>query len=719
LLIWSTQNQKFNTVKNLYLLLAALFMTITACNNEKKSTAMENPLLKEFNTPFGVPPFEEIKLEDFSPAILEAIKMHQSEIDAIVSNEEEPTFENTILPYENSGFYITQSQAVFGNLNSSLTSPEMQKIAQDLSPAISAHSDAIKLNQKLFDKIKFVYENRANFNLDSESTRLLQETYKSFVRGGADLNEDDKNKLRDINEQLSLLSLKFGENVLGDINDFKLVIESKDDLSGLPENVIYSAAENAKEAGMEGKWIFTVQKPSLLPFLTYVENRTLREKLFKAYTNLGNNNNEFDNKEIVKKISSLRAEKANLLGYATHADYILDNNMAKNPETVFNFLDKIWTPALKRASEEAADLQKMMNDKDKNLKLEPWDWWYYSEKVRKEKFDISEEEVSQYFVLDNVVKGVFGVAHKLYGINFEELNNLPVYQKDVKAYEVKDKDGSHLGILYMDFFPRASKRSGAWMSNFREQSIKEGVNIRPVVTTNFNFTKPTADAPALLTMDEVLTTFHEFGHALHSLLSQCTYESLSGTSVTRDFVELPSQVMENWGMEPEVLKTYAFHYKTGEVIPSNLIQKIKDSGHFNQGFVTTEYMAAAYLDMDFHTLNLGDSVDNVTVFEKDAMNSIGLIPEIVVRYRSTYFNHIFSGGYSSGYYSYLWAEQLDADAFDAFKETGDIFNQEVADSFRKNILEKGNTAEAKDLYFAFRGKQPGVESLLRKRGLDK
>jgi peptidyl-dipeptidase Dcp len=706
-------------VKNLLLLISGIMLLFASCKNEEKPTNMDNPLLKEFKTPFGVPPFEKIKIEDFSPAILEAIKIHQSEIDAIVNNKEEATFENTILPYENSGSVFTQVQAVFGNLNSSLTSPEMQKLAQDLSPAISAHKDAIKLNEKLFSKIKTVYEHRDKFNLDSESLRLLEEIYKSFIRGGADLNETDKVKLRAINEELSLLSLKFGENVLGDINDYKLIIESEGDLSGLPENVKYSASEKAKEEGLDGKWIFTVQRPSLTPFLTYADNRMLREKLFKAYINLGNNDNKFDNKEIIKKITSLRAQKAKLLGYDSHANFILDNNMAKNPETVYDFLDKVWDPALKRAKEEAADLQKMMNSEGKNLKIEAWDWWYYSEKVRLEKFNISEEEVSQYFVLDNVVKGVFGVANKLYGLNFVELDNIPVYQKDVKAFEVKDRDGSHLGILYMDFFPRASKRSGAWMSNYREQSIKDGVNIRPVVTTNFNFTKPTADAPALLTMDEVLTTFHEFGHALHSLLSQCKYESLSGTSVTRDFVELPSQVMENWGMEPEVLKTYAFHYKTAEVIPEDLIQKIKDSGHFNQGFVTTEYMAAAYLDMDYHTLPAGDSIANVTEFEKNAMNSIGLIPEIVVRYRSTYFSHIFSGGYSSGYYSYLWAEQLDADAFEAFKETGDLFNQDVASSFRHNILEKGNTAEAKDLYIAFRGKQPGVESLLKKRGLDK
>lgn len=696
-----------------------MLIAVTSCNYEKKPQIMDNPLLKEFSTPFGVPPFEKIKLEDFSPAILEAIKIHQSEIDAIVNNQDAPTFENTILPYENSGFLYTQVQSVFSNLTSSLTSPEMQKLAQELSPAVSAHKDAIKLNGELFHKIKTVYQNQDKFDLDPESIRLLEETYKSFVRGGADLGDTDKETLRGINEELSLLSLKFSENVLGDINDYKLVIESEEDLAGLPENVIYSAAQTAKEEGMEGKWIFTVQKPSLIPFITYADNRNLREKLFTAYINLGNNDNEYNNKEIIKKIVSLRAQKARLLGFESHADFILDNNMARNPETVLNFLNKIWDPALKRAKEEALDLQNMMTEENKDLKLQAWDWWYYSEKVRKEKFDISEEEVSQYFVLENVVKGVFGVANSLYGLNFEEIDSIPVYQKDVKAYEVKDGDGSHLGILYMDFFPRASKKSGAWMSNYREQSIKDGVNIRPVVTTNFNFTKPTADAPALLSMDEVLTTFHEFGHALHSLLSQCKYESLSGTSVTRDFVELPSQVMENWAMEPEVLKTYAFHYKTGEIIPLDLIEKIKKSGTFNQGFATTEYLAASYLDMDYHILNEKEPISNITEFEKEAMNNIGLIPEIIVRYRSTYFSHIFSGGYSSGYYSYIWAEQLDADAFEAFKETGDLFNQEVASSFRHNILEKGNTAEAKDLYIAFRGKQPGVESLLKKRGLDK
>jgi len=706
-------------VKKTFILLFGLACILSACQNQEKTENMKNPLLSEFNTPFGVPPFDQINNEQFIPAMREAMKADNEEIDAIAGNTEEPTFENTIVALDNSGELLDQVGGVFYNLTSSLTSPELQEIEQEIAPEVSAHGDAIRLNEKLFKRIKAVYDKKADLDLNPSQAKLLDDTYKGFVRGGANLNNEDKEKLKKINEQLSLLTLQFGQNVLGQTNDYKLVIDTKTDLSGLPENVVYSAAEAAKEDGLEGKWVFTIQKPSLLPFLTYADNRDLRKELFKAYANLGNRNDQFDNKEIISKIVKLRSEKANLLGYKTHADYVLERNMAKNPASVNDLLMRLWKPAIKVAKAEAADMQMMIDRDGSNFKLEPWDWWYYAEKVRKEKYDIDESTLSQYFVLDNVRQGAFDVAHKLYGITFEPRNDVPVYHQDVEAYEVKDADGSHLGVLYMDFFPRDSKRAGAWMSEYRGQHIEDGEDIRPVVTTNFNFTKPSGDAPALLTVDEVQTTFHEFGHALHGLLSKCTYKGQAGTSVSRDFVELPSQIMENWALEPEVLRSFAKHYQTGEVIPDELIQKIQNSSHFNQGFTTVEYLAASLLDMDYHTLSPENAtIKDVNVFEDSALNAVGLIPEIISRYRSPYFSHIFAGGYSSGYYSYIWAEVLDADAFQAFKETGNIFDPATATAFRTNVLEKGGTRDPMDLYVAFRGKEPGVEPLLKKRGLD-
>ncbi|MGC9343578.1 MAG: M3 family metallopeptidase, partial [Bacteroidales bacterium] len=565
--------------------------------------------------------------------------------------------------------------------------------------------------------VKAVYDKRNELDLNTEQLKLLEETYKYFVRGGANLPEEEKEKLRKINEELSVLSLKFGQNVLKETNDYKLVIENEEDLSGLPEGVISAAAETATEMGEEGKWVFTVQKPSMLPFLTYADNRELRKELHNAYINLGNNDNEYDNKEIIKKMVKLRAERARVLGYKTHAHYILEENMAKTPDKVYEFLYKVWEPGIERAKEEAADLQKMIEEEGNDFELEHWDWWYYSEKVRKARYDMDEGTISQYFVLENVRDGAFKLATNLFGLTFEERSDIPKYHEDVQVFEVKDADGSHIGVLYMDWFPRASKRAGAWMSEYRGQKVIDGEDIRPVVTTNFNFTKPTGDTPALLTTDEVLTTFHEFGHALHGLLSQCTYGSLAGTSVSRDFVELPSQIMENWALEPEVLATYATHYKTGEVIPEDLVQKIKASGNFNQGFATAEYMAASFLDMDYHTLTPATAEIEVNEFENNSLNEIGLIDEIIVRYRSPYFSHIFAGGYSSGYYSYLWAEVLDSDAFNAFKEAGDLYDDETAVAYRTNILEKGGTEDPMKLYKDFRGKEPDETALLRKRGL--
>lgn len=704
-------------MKKYTLFLIGLAFFAGACNNKETNENMKNPLLGEFNTPFQVPPFDKIAITDYKPAIREAIKVHEQEIDEIVSNSKPANFENTIVAYERSGMLLSKVQSVFFNMNSSMTSDEMQQIAEDLSPELSAHSDAIKMNEKLFARVKEVYMQKEKLKLGTEDSMLLEETYVYFVRGGANLSNENKEKLKKINEELSLLSLKFGQNVLSEINDFKLVIDKKEDLSGLPEAVIAGAAETATEAGKAGSWVFTVQKPSMIPFLTYSDKRELREKLFKAYINLGNNGNEYDNKEIISKIVNLRIEKAALLGFSSHAAYVLDRNMAKTPEKVMTFLNNIWEKSLPVAKAEAASLQELINKDSKKFKLEAWDWWYYSEKLRKEKYDIDEEQLRPYFSLEKVRNGAFDVATKLWGITFVERKDIPVYQEDVQAFEVLDADGTHLGVMYMDFFPRASKRSGAWMSDFRGQQVRDGVNIRPVVTTNFNFSKPNGNNPALLSYEEVETLFHEFGHALQGLLTNCTYSSLSGTSVAQDFVELCSQVMENWASEPEVLKSYAKHFETGEVIPAELLKKMDDSKYFNQGFVTVEYLAASLLDMNYHILTAADTSLNATAFEDSCLMKAGLIPEIVVRYRSTYFNHIFSGGYSAGYYAYIWAEVLDSDAFEAFVETGNIFDKETANAFRKNILEKGGTVDPMKLYVTFRGKEPGVEPLLRKRGL--
>ncbi len=675
----------------------------------------ENPLLKEFNTPFGVPPFDHIKEEHFLPAIKAGMEIHKKEIDEIINNNAAPDFKNTIEALEKSGTLLRKVYDVFSVLNGCMTNENMQKIAKEVAPMVAKHRDEIMMNLKLFQRVKAVYEKRSQLNLNSEQKKLVEEYYKDFVRGGANLDDDKKVRLMEINQELSLLSVKFGENVLKEENRFELVIENQEDLEGLPPSVIQAAEETAKERKYEGKWVFTLKKPSLIPFLQYSKRRDLRERIFKAYINRGNNNDEFDNKKIISRIINLRIEKAKLLGYKTHAHFILEENMAKTPEKVYEFLKKIWTPALKVAKNEARELQEMIKKEGGDFKLQPWDWWYYAEKVRKEKYQIDEEMLRPYFKLENCIEGVFYVANKLYGIKFEEKNDIPKYHPDVKVFEVKEADGSHIGIFYVDYFPRASKRSGAWMTSFRKQSKLDGKMVNPVIVNVGNFTKPTSEKPALLSLEEVETLFHEFGHALHGLLSNCTYPSLSGTAVPRDFVELPSQIMENWVLEPEVLKVYAKHYETGETIPVELVEKLNKARKFNQGFATVEYLAAAFLDMDYHTL--GETKEIVPIkFEEESMKKVGMLPEIVVRYRSTNFQHIFSGGYSAGYYSYIWSEVLDADAFEAFKEKG-IFDSKTALSFRKNVLEKGGSEDPMVLYKRFRGREPKVEPLLKKRGL--
>lgn len=693
-------------------------MALLACNNSQKSGPTTGEpgsiFFTEFDTPFGTPPFDRIVLADYRPAFLAGMKEQTAEIEAIANNTEAPTFENTIVALDNSGRLLSRVSRVFYGLKSAETNDSIQALAEELSPLLSEHNDNIYLNEKLFNHIKTIHDDTTGLNLNTEQYRLMDEYYKSFVRSGIMLEEIGKERLREINKQLSALTLKFGNNLLKETNNYQLVIDNEADLAGLPEGVIAAAANAAKAAGEEGKWVFGLQKPSWLPFLQYSQKRELREKLYKAMYMRGDNDNENDNKKIINDIVNLRIEKAQLLGYDTHADFVLEENMAKTPENVYKLLNEVWAYALAQAKKEAAELQKLIDAEGGNFQLASWDWWYYAEKLRQQKYALNEEELKPYFKMENVREGVFTVANKLYGLNFKKLNNIPVYHPEVEVYEVTDADGSHLAIFYTDYFPRPGKNAGAWMSSFRGQQVLDGKNIRPLVYNVGNFTRPTETTPSLLTLDEVETVFHEFGHALHGMLSNVTYAGLSGTSVPRDFVELPSQIMEHWAFQPEVLKLYARHYQTGEVIPDELIAKIDAASKFNMGFNTTEFVAAALLDMDYHTQR-EIKERNVREFEKQSMAKIGLIDQIIPRYRSTYFSHIFSGGYSAGYYAYLWSEVLDADAFQAFAEKG-IFDQETARLFREYVLSKGNTEDPMVLYKKFRGAEPDPVYLLKNRG---
>ena len=674
-----------------------------------------NPLLDDFNTPYNVPPFDKIKTEHFEPAIKEAIKLHEAEINAITSNKEKPTFKNTVEALEYSGAKLNEINTILSNLSSANTSEELQTVNQNVTPWLSKHYDEITLNEKLFLRIKAVYDQRNSLGLNTEQMQLLKETYKSFTKNGANLDPAHKEMLKKVNLELPTLELQFGDNLLAETNAFKLVIDKQEDLAGLPQSIIDGAAAAAKSAKMEGKWLFTLHNPSIMPFLQYSSNRELRRKIQQAYINRCDNNNANDNKSIITKIINLRLEKAKLLGYKNYGEYELDGCMAQNPDNAMKLMMQIWKPAVKVAQKEADALQNMINREGNNFKLEAWDWRYYAEKLRKEKYDMDEEALRPYFQVDNVREGVFTLSNKLYGLTFKVRNDIPKYNPDCVVYEVIDNDGSTLAILYMDFFSRSNKRGGAWMTNFREQYKKDGKNIIPVISLVMNFPKPTAASPSLLTFDDAETLFHEFGHSLQGMLSKCTYRSISGTNVSRDFVEMPSQIMENWVSEPAVLKLFAKHYKTGEVIPDELITKIKNSALFNQGFGTVELTAAAILDMTYHTMN-SPMTTPLSEFESKELKSIGLIPEIIVRYRTTYFNHIWAGGYSAGYYSYLWAGVLDADAFELFKEKG-IFDKATATSFRKNILEKGKTEDEMILYKRFRGAEPSIQPYLKRRGL--
>ena len=699
-------------MKNLYSSIAfSLIALMTA------TTYSANPFYVPWSTPFEVPPFNQIKREHYRPAFEEAMKRHDQEVQAIYVQQPAPTFENTLEALDRSGAMLDRVSNVFFAMKSSMNNDEMEAIAKEIAPLLSKHEDDILLNESLFQRVKAVYEAQDKLNLTPEQRKLLEEDYKRFVRGGANLPPDKKDQLKEINARLSLLSVKFGENVLKEENRFELVLDDQADLAGLPENVISAAAETAQERGHTGKWVFTLHKPSMIPFLQYSDRRNLREQLYQAYINRGNHDDELDNKATLAEMAKLRAQRAKLLGYQTHAHYVLEENMAKVPENVYKRLEEIWHPALQRAKEEMVDMQALINQENGNFQLASWDWWYYAEKVKKAKYDLDEEMLRPYFKLENVRQGVFDVATRLYGLQFAERTDIPIYHPDVSVFEVKEANGTHVGILFVDYFPRASKRGGAWMGELRQQMKQNGKDIRPVIYNVGNFSKPTADKPSLLSLEEVETLFHEFGHALHGLLSDCTYKTIAGTNVARDFVELPSQIMENWATEPEVLKQYARHYESGDPMPDELIEKIQKSQYFNQGFATTEYLAASFLDMDWHTRVAPDADIDVLAFENESLGRIGLIPEIIARYRSSYFNHIFSGGYAAGYYAYVWAEVLDADAFQAFKETGDIFNPQVAKAFRDNILSRGGTEEPMGLYKRFRGKEPGIDALLKRRGL--
>ena len=674
-----------------------------------------NPFFKPYDTYFGIPDFSKIKPEHYLPAFKAGIAQHEAEIQAIIDNPDAPSFANTIEAMEFSGELTSKVASVFYNLTGADTNEQLQAISKEVSPMLSAAGDDVLLNDALFQKVKAVYDQRDSLNLNVAQAKLLQDTYKSFTRGGANLSDADKTKLRALNEQIGKLSLEFGDNLLAETNAFELVIDTKADLAGLPEDVISVAAQTGTKRGHEGKWVFTTSRPSITPFLTYADSRELREKIYKGYVERGNNNNAHDNKKILAKMAALRAERAQLMGYKTHAHFVLEERTAQTPENVYGLLNKVWPAALAQAEAEVADMQALIDSEGGDFKLAGWDWWYYSDKIRVAKYSFNEQQTRPYFSLENTLKGVFYTANRLFGITVKERTDLPKYNDEVRTWEVYDKDGELMAIFMGDYYVRDSKRGGAWMNSYRQQYNMNGVESKPIIVNVLNYPRPVGNEPALLTFDEASTLFHEFGHALHGMLSDVEYRSQAGTSVPRDYVEFPSQVMENWMTQPEVLAQFAKHYKTGEVIPQELVKKIQAASKFNQGFATVEYMAATKLDLDWHTVTDFMPKD-AAKFEAESLNKMGLISEIAPRYRSTYFSHIFSGGYSAGYYSYLWSDILGADAFEAFKENG-IFDKATADAFRDNVLSQGGSEDPMKLYKQFRGKEAGIAPLLRSRGL--
>ena len=679
------------------------------------SMKTNNPFFAPYNTYQQIPDFQKIQNAHYLPAFKQAIIEQKAEIQAIIDNPDIPNFANTIEAFEFSGDLLEKVSSVFYNLTSSNTNDELQAIAKKVSPLLSAANDDILLNPALFQKIKAVYIKKQQLDLTNAQAKLLQDTYQSFTRGGANLNAQDKQTLRELNEQISKLNIDFGDNLLAETNNFELVIDNKAELSGLPQDIISQAQATAVKRGYENQWVFTTHRPSITPFLTYADNRALRKKLFNGYIERGNNNNAHDNKKIVAQIASLRAKKAQLLGYDTHAHYALEDRTAKTPENVYALLNKIWPTALTKAKFEVAEMQKLVNANGDNFKIEAWDWAYYSDKIRITKYDFNEQDTRPYFSLENTLKGIYFTANKLFGVTVKERFDLPQYHEDVRTWEIYDKNGRLLAIFMGDYFVRDSKQGGAWMNAYRSQSKRNGNNTIPIIVNVLNFTPAPKNQPILLTFDEARTVFHEFGHALHGMLSDVNYRSQSGTSVPRDYVEFPSQVMENWMTEPEVLSQFAKHYQTGEIIPESLVKKIQAAKQFNQGFATVEYMAATKLDLDWHTLT-DTSLQDTASFEANSLKNMGLISEIAPRYRSTYFAHIFDGGYSAGYYSYIWAEILGADAFEAFKEKG-IFDGATANAYRQHILSQGGSDDPMQLYQKFRGKEASITPLLKSRGL--
>ena len=717
----------FNNPNMKRLILITVLLFIVSCQQKSKMDPNINPFFQEWNTPYEVPPFLDIKDEHYMPAYQQGMKENLEEIDLIVNNPEAPTFANTIEELERTGKLLSKVGRVFSNLASSNTNPKLQELQRELSPMLSAHYDKISLNEGLFNRVDAIWQNRENLDLTKEQTKLLNDTRKGFVRSGALLSEDQKERISEINSKISGLSTSFGQNLLAETNGFELILEASD-LEGLSDGVIAAAADAASQKmdsaesdeekdKYKDKYVFTPHRSSMYPFLTESTRRDLREKLYNSYVMRGDNNNDTDNKEIAAQIAKLRAERAQIMGYKTHAHFILDDNMLKTPEEVYDLLYKLWKPAVKRAKVEVADMQAVADSEGHDFKVAAWDWWHYSEKVRKEKYDLDESAIKPYLSLDNVLQGVFNTTNKLWGLNFTEIFDIDLYHPDARIWEVTDKDGSHLGIFIGDYFTRSNKRGGAWMSSFKGQSNLDGRE-RPIVVNVCNFPAPVGDDPALLSFDNVVTLFHEFGHAMHGTLTDVKYGSMAGTSGPRDFIELPSQLLEHWASEPQVLKSFATHYETGEPIPDELIEKLLNASKFNQGFINTEYLAASLLDMDWHTISADDELKDANKFESESMKKVGLIGEIAPRYRTTYFAHIFSGGYSSGYYSYVHAAVLDSDAFEAFKEAGDVFDPELSSKLRSSIYSMGSTEEAMDLFVEFRGRKPVIEPLLKVRGLD-
>ncbi len=699
-------------MKKLLIIMTILGLGLSSCEESGTDSNLDptNPFFTEYETPFGVPPFDLIKTEHYMPAFTEGMAQQIAEVDKIVNSRKKPTFDNTIRALDNTGKLLDKVTYVFFGLSSANTNDELQAIQREVSPLLTAHGDQINLNPKLFERVQKIYDKKDKVKLNEEEAFILENMYKGFVRSGNLLPPEDQEKMKALNQEESGLVVKFGQNALAETNAVFTLVDNLADLKGLPQANIDAAAATAKAAGYPGQYMFTAQKPSWIPFLQYAENRELREKVYNGWLMRARRDNEFNNEKILSEIMSIRSQKAKLLGYPTHADLVMESRMAKKAANVIDLLDQVWEPAIAAAIRDRDEMQEMIKAEGKNFQLASYDWWYYTEKLRKAKYDLDDGEVRPYLKLENVIAGSFDVANKLYGITFEPLEDMPKPHPDAFVYEVFDKDGSHLGVLYQDYFPRASKRQGAWCGSYRSHKVENGKEIKPVVTMVCNFTPPGEGLPALLSMDEALTLFHEFGHALDVLFAENTL----GTGFrARDFVELPSQIMEHWCAEPEVMKTYALHYESGEPIPDYLIEKMQKSSVFNQGFTSVEFLAACYLDLAYHTLQDGELVD-VPTFEKQTLEKMGLIPEIEPRYHSTYFTHI-TGGYDAGYYSYEWSAVLDHDAFEAFKETS-LFDQKTAQSFRENILAKNGMADAMEMFVNFRGREPDITPLMRNRG---